>query len=813
MSFALRQLLKNPGFTAVAVLTLALGIGANTAIFSLLNAVVLKALPYTQPDRLVMVWTDNASMNIGFHELPPSPPDIAEWRNQAHSFEQIAAFRTSSTDLSERGEPERVGGVQVTANFFSLLGVHPTIGRTFNAEEETPGQDKVAIISHSLWQRHWGGESNILDQFITVNGERCAVIGIMPPEFHFPRGAEMPVGYALMNQTDVWRPYAAPPAYWNNGDARDFIAMGRLKGGVSLRQAQAEMNVIARAQAEAHPKTHAGWTIHLRPLAIQLAGKARPVLFMLFGAVAFVLLIACANVANLLLCRAAARRKEMAVRAALGATRAHLLRQLLTESVLLSLIGGGLGVFLGAWGVRIVLLLAPSNLPHLEATVFDGRVLAFTLLISLATGILFGLAPAWESAKTQLSEVLNADTRGGTAAHRHRTHGWLVMSEVALVVVLLTGAGLMFQSFLRLQAVDPGFKPQRVAAFDVGLKGAKYASFDSWRQFYRETRQRLSNIPGVRAAAAISNLPLGGIESITYFHVEGVSTQAGQEPIAENRKITPGYFETLGVPLQNGRDFTDTDRPDQPTVCIINETLARSHFPGVDPVNKRLKIARVGEEEEHSWFTVIGVAQDVRSYGLEVPPRAQIYTSVEQNVDNEMSFVVRADTLSAASLERAIRTEMKGLDPSLPLANVRTMESLVTNALARPRFSTFLLGLFAGTALLLTVVGLYGVVAYASNQRTREIGIRMALGATTGSVLGLIIRQGMRPALIGLGIGVAAAFALTRLLANQLYQVKPTDPITFLGVIVVLLVVALAACFLPARRAAATDPIEALREF
>ena len=811
LKFAFRQLLKNPGFTAGAVLTLALGIGANTAIFSVVNAVLLKALPYREPERIVMLWTDNPSLNLGFHELPPTPPDLLDWRNQAQSFEQIAAFRTRPADLSEEGDPERVGGVQVTANFFSLLGAQPTLGRVFSTDEEQPGKDKVAIISRSLWQRRFGADANIIGQFITINHERHAIIGVMPPGFSFPRGAEMPAGYALMAQTDVWRPYSDSAEYWRNDDSRDFIAMGRLKPGLTLRQAQAEMTGLARREAELYPKTHVGWTIHLRPLALQVAGKTRPVLFILLAAVAFVLLIACANVANLLLCRCTARRKEMAVRAAIGAGRGRIVRQLMTESVLLSVGGGGIGLLLGAWGVQVILALSPPNIPRLTETTLDGRVFLFSLFISLATGVIFGLAPAWYASKVNLSEALNAESRSGTLAGRHRTYGLLVIAEVALAVVLLSGAGLMLQSFMRLLAVDPGFKPQRVAAFDVGLNGARYEDIGRQRQFYREARERLVKVPGVRAAAAISNLPLGGAENLSFLFIEGTPPpSAGNEPLAENRKITPGYFGTMGVSLLRGRDFTDKDGPDQPNVCIVNESIARTFFSGADPIGKRLKMART-DEEQHPWFTIIGVAGDVRSYGLEVKPRPQIYTTVEQNTDNEMTLLVRAETMPAASLERAIRAEMKSLDPALPLANFRTMESLVANAVARPRFTTFLLSLFAITALLLTAVGLYGVVAYATSQRTREIGIRIALGAGGGNVLALVVRQGMLPAVIGLAIGLAGALTLTRLLANQLYEVKATDPLTFLGVTAVLLLVALAACFLPARRAATTDPMVVLR--
>jgi putative ABC transport system permease protein len=808
--YGVRGLRKNSGFTAVAVLTLALGIGATTAIFSMVNAVLLKALPYQEPDRLVMLWTDNPSLNLGFHELPPTQLDLPEWRNQAQSFDQIAAFKTKLADLSDQGDPERVGGVQVTANFFSLLGVQPLLGRVFATEEEKRGKHQVAIISHELWQRRFGGEAKVLGQLITLNHERYTLIGVMPPGFSFPRGTEMPGGYALMPQTEVWVPYAAGPEYWRSSDSREYIAIGRLKAGVTLARAQTEMTAIAQRQAEAHPKTHAGWTVHLRPFALQVAGQTRPLLLVLLGAVAFVLLIACANIANLLLARSSVRRKEIAVRSALGAGRGRILRQLLTESILLALLGGGMGLLLGAWGVRVILAFSPPNIPRLNETTLDGRVFLFSLFISLATGIIFGLAPAWHAIQFNLSEALNADNRSSTAPGRHRTHGLLVIAEVALAVVLLTGAALMIQSLRHLLAVDPGFKSQRIAAFDVGLNGANYDNPTRWRQFYRAACERLRNVPGVRAAAAISNLPLGEVESLSYLFVEGTAQSPEQAPLVEDRKITPGYFTTMGVSWVRGRDFTDNDGPGQPNVCIINKTLARKFYSGLDPIGKRLKMAKT-DEPGRPWLIIVGIADDVRSHGIDVKPRPQIYTPVEQNTDNYMTFIVGAEALPGKALEGMIRTAIKAVDPTLPAANFRTMERLVSNATARPRFSTFLLGLFAATALALTVVGLYGVVAYAVSQRTREIGIRIALGAGRRRILALIVRQGMSPALFGLAIGVLGAFALTRLLASQLYEVKPTDPLTFFGVIALLLLVTLAACLVPARRAAKVDPVVALR--
>jgi putative ABC transport system permease protein len=474
------------------------------------------------------------------------------------------------------------------------------------------------------------------------------------------------------------------------------------------------------------------------------------------------------------------------------------------------LLGGGVGLLFGALAVRLILSLSPSDIPRLGETALDGHVLAFALLMSLATGAVFGLAPAWYASKINLTRVLQTEGRFGTEGGHFRAHGLLVIAEVALAAILLTGAGLMAQSFLRLQAVDPGFNPQRVAAFGVSLFGDRYDSEPRVREFFRDARGRLAKLPGVYSAAAISSVPLGGAENLNHLSFEDVPPPAqGEQPVTENRKITPGYFETMGVSLLQGRDFDDHDDATQQRVCIINQTIARDFFPGVDPTGKRLKLGRTTDNAP--WLTIVGVVHDVRGYALAVKPKPQVYSPVEQNAQNEMTFVVRADAASTALLEGTVRAEMKSLDPALPLANFRMMERLVADATARPRFSAFLLGLFAGTALLLTVVGLYGVVAYAAGQRTREIGIRIALGASGGNVLALIIRQGMLPALVGLAIGIAGALALTRVLASQLYEVAPTDPLTFLCVAALLLLVALAACFLPARRAARLDPMVALR--
>ena len=811
--YGARMLCKNPAFTGAVVLTLALGIGANTAIFSVVNSVLLKQLPYPHPERITMIWDGNPALNLG-NDLPPETLDLPEWRNQAHCFQQIAAFRPRPADLSEQGDPERLEGVDVTANLFPLLGRLPMLGRSFAVEEEQPGNDKVAIISHRLWLERFGGNTNLLGQFITVNRERRKVIGIMPPEFTFPRGA----WFDLASRPEIWMPLAEGADYWHHNEdhiKHDYAVVGRLKAGVLLGQAQAEMDAIAARQALDHRVSHAGWTVHLRALGLQMGGGTRRVLFLLLGVVAVVLLIACANVANLLLCRASARRKEIAVRAAIGAGRGRVLRQLLTESLLLSSIGGVFGLLIGVWGTRLILRFNIAHIPGLDETGLDSAVLAFTGMVSLATGILFGLMPAWHASRINLTDALNATARSSDSNRGSRAHSVLVGLEVALSFVLLAGAGLMLKSLWRLEGVDPGFNPRQVAAFDLSLSGAEYRNETRGRSFFREVRARIAALPGVQHIASVSTLPLSGPGNLQGLIIEGqpiVPPMRSRTPTMA-QAVSPGYFATMGVPLLRGRDFNEDDTLLKPIVCIVNDTLARSFFPGVDPLGKRIRLGDGTPDEANNPFgTIIGVVGDVRGFALQAQPKPEAYFSLEQdNYNNTLTFVVRGDAAAATALQRAIRSEMKSLDPALPVANYRTMERVVADAVARPRFSTVLFGLFALTALLLTVVGLYGVVAYAANQRFREIGIRIALGAQARQVLLLVIRQGMLPALLGLVLGMAGAFALTHLLTNQLYEVDSTDPLTYCAVAGALLLITLFACWLPARRAVGLDPLAALR--
>jgi len=812
LKFALRQLLKNPGFTTVAVLTLALGIGANTAIFSVINAVLLKPLPYHEPNRIMVVWTDNPTFNLGIHELPPSQQDVVDWRQRAQSFEQVAGVSSVQVDLHRNGELKRVGGVSVTANFFPTLGVLPVLGRGFTTEEEQPGKDKAVVISDGLWKREFGSDPKLLGTTITLNNETRVVVGIMPAGFNFPRRAEMPAPYNLPAQSELWLPVAGDAKFWQDDVNRQFIVLGRLKSGVTLTRAQAEMDAIAQQAATERPTTHAGWSTHLRPLALQVTGQTRPTLFVLLGAVSLVLLIACVNVASLLLCRAAARRKEMAIRAAIGAGRARVIRQLLTESVLLALLGGCLGLLLGAGSLKLLLALSPPNMPRLQETAFDGPVFFFALGLTLVTGVLFGLVPALHASKVNLSEALNAAGRGNSEGGRWRSQVGLVTGQVAIAFALLVSAALVIQSFQRMLALDPGFSKTGVCSFDLTFRGANYEKGGSRIALFRQIQERVGAIPGVGSVAMVSHLPLGGSENVSYFFVEGMPpARPGQEPLGQQRVVTAGYFRTMGVGLVRGRDFEAADTPGKPLVAIVNETLARQFFPGADPIGKRIRMKDFGEDE---WCQIIGIVRDVRANGLDLKPTPGFFLPHSQlpTYWDEMTVVMRGSEVGRlVPSENALRREMKAIDPALPMANYRTIEALVSNAVARPRFGSLLLGLFAATALLLTMVGLYGVVAYTVSQRIRELGIRLILGAQRGDVLRLVVSQGMRPVLVGLGLGLAVAFGLSRFLASLLFEINPSDPVTFIASSVILVGVTLLACWLPARRAARVDPMVALR--
>jgi len=810
LKFAVRQLVKNPGFTAITTLTLALGIGANTAIFSVLNTVLLKPLPFHDPDRIMMIWTDNPSYNLGFHELPPSQQDLADWREQAKSFESIAAMGSATIDLKRPEGSVRVGAVTVTANLFETLGVRPMLGRTFNKEEEQPGKDRVVILSHALWLREFGANPAIVGSTISLNNDQRVVVGIMPPGFSFPHAIEMPLTYGLPAEAELWLPASGDARFWADDVNRQFIVLGRLKPGISLRQAQAEMDSIALRVAKDRPATHAGWSTHLRPLAVQMAGPARSLLFVLVASVAFVLLIAGVNVAGLLLCRSVARQRELAIRAAIGAGRLRVFRQLFTETLLLAALGGLVGVLLGNIGLKALIAFSPSNIPRIHETVLDRRVLLFSAGLSLITGTLFGLAPAWTASRLNLSEVLKSSDRGNSVNGKVLRFGTLIASQTGIAIILLTGAMLTLQTLQKLIKLDPGFAKTGICTIDLTFRGPRYEKGEARIAFFGQLEEQLKNIPGIRAVGAISHLPLSGHENVAYFRAEGADEPApGKEPLAEDRLVTPGCFDALGFTLIQGRSFNGADQMGKISVAVVNEALAHQFFPGANAIGKRIRF-----KESNDWLTIIGVIRDVHGAGLQLAPRPAVYRNHLQDPGfwDEMTVVMRMTSPGAVpSPERFLRTELRKVDPTLSVANFHAIETLMAESLARPRFTAFLLTLFAGLAIALTMVGLYGVVAYSVNRRTRELGIRVALGASRREVMGLILRQGLRPTVVGVLIGIAGALALTRFLSSQLYGVDPSDPVTLCAACTALLLIAAGACWLPARRAAKVPPMVALR--
>ena len=811
LRYAFRLLLKNPGFTAVAVLTLALGIGANTAIFGLINAALLRELPFPDSEQLTVVWADNPSLRLGMTQIPPANADVAAWREQSQSFAKLAAFTPRTADLADAGDPERVGAAGVTAGFFETLGVTPLLGRTLAPDEEAPGGPRVALISHGLWQRRFGGDPALLGKGISINGDKRTVIGILPPEFDFPRGAEWPAHFPFAGRTEVWVPLAYRAlndgtgwSNWQSREERGLVVIGRVKPGASLRQAQAEMDAYAAREAKDHPDSHQGWILKLVPLREQMAGKSSNALLILFAAVGLLLLIACVNVANLLLARGVARQQEMAVRAALGAGRGRLMRQLLTECLVLAVLGSGLGLLVAEGCLKTFLALNPVTLSRLDEASLDLAALGFAAFMALVTSAVFGVVPALQTARFDLRKSLYEGGRGGDGAVRERVRGWLVATEVALALVLLTSAGLMVRSFLRVQAVQPGFRSDSVLVFDLQLPNARYPNDAAQAAFFQQLTARLEALPGARAVGAISCLPLGGGENMGSFEIEGEPPVVpGNEPKAERRWVTPGYFATMGIPIRQGRVFQPTDTAGRPLVVVINETMARQFFSSRDPLGHPLKVGG-------AWRTILGVVSDVKSASLESDVRPQVYLAHAQDPWPPMTVVLHTEG-NPLALASAVRSELKALDAFLPAAKMRTMEQVVSNAASARRFNMALLVFFAVAALLLTMMGIYGVVAFLAGRRSREIGIRMALGARRGDVLWLVLQQGMKPVAFGSIAGLAGSLAASRLVASQLYGVSSWDALTLASIIVLLGIAALLASWVPARRAARVDPAMALR--
>jgi putative ABC transport system permease protein len=794
LRYGLRRLSKSPGFTLVAAGALALGIGANTAIFSVVNAVLLRPLPYPEPEQLVQIWESRPRMNMA--RVESSPNEFLAWADESQSFSQLAAVDFASFNLTGRGEPERVSAALVTASYFPLLGAAPAHGRAFLPEEDQPGKDNVAVLGHDLWQNRFGGDPAVVNQTVSLDGVACTVVGVMPRGFRLPNDARLarPVAF---NAEDRTRP-----------GSHFLQVFGRLKDGVTRERAEAEMAGIAARLEQTFASTNVGHQIVLVPLHEQLVGDVRPALLVLLGAVGLVLLIACANLANLLLARAEARRKEVAVRAALGASRWRIVRQLLAESVLLAALGGGAGLLLAAWGVDILVGLDPAGVRRVGEVGLDAGVLAFTVALSLATGLLFGLAPALQASKTDFVETLKEGGRStGGGPGRSRLRGALVVSEVALTLVLLVGAGLLVKSFARLLEVDPGLDPRGVLTLDLSLPPAKYAERHQIAAFYQQLLAEVAALPGVETAGAVSVLPLAGDDNSNFVQIEGrPPLPPGQALRAGRRNVSTDYFNALRIPLKAGRGIAPSDAADAPPVAVINEAMARSFFAGEDPLGKRL---RTGGDKS-PWVTVVGVVGDVRHRGLEVDTRPEMFFPHAQSPSRQMTLAVRTAG-DPVSLVGPVRERVRAVDQDQPVGNVKTMETWVAESVASRRFSVLLLGVFALVAAALAAVGIYGVVSYGVAQRTHELGLRIALGARPRDVLRLVIRQGMRMTLIGAALGLAAALALTRVMSGLLYGVTATDPVVYAGVALLLVGVALLACYVPARRATKVDPMEALR--
>ncbi|HEV3471346.1 MAG TPA: ABC transporter permease [Pyrinomonadaceae bacterium] len=798
LRYGVRTLLKNPGFTAVAVVALALGIGANTAIFSVVNAVLLRPLPYRDPDRLVMVWEDNTKG--GYPRNTPAAANFLDWREQSRVFEGMAAIANQSFALTGAGEPERIDGRRVSASLFPLLGVEPLLGRVFLPEEDQPGAGRAVILSHGLWQRRFGSDPNITGKALTLNGESHTVVGVMPAHFRFPA-----------REDELWVPIAFTNEQAANRGTHYLQVVARLRPGVTVEQAQAEMSAIAARLQEQYPSQNTGVGAAVVPLHEQLVGDIRPALLILLGAVGFVLLVACANVANLLLARAAARHKEIAVRVALGASRMRLIRQFLTESLLLAAVGGLAGLLLSLWGVNLLRAFIPESISQVGAVSIDAKVLGFTLLVSLLTGLIFGLAPATQASNFNLNETLKEGGRDSSAGSRgNRIRAVLVVAEVAVSLVLLIGAGLLINSFLRLRSVDPGFRADNLLTMRIVLPELKYPDQARRAAFYAEALRRIEALPGVESAAVTNWIPLVRQGDSNSFTVEGQPDPGpGRSPSVATRVVSPRYFDTMGIQLLRGRQFGEQDRADSPPVVIVSEAMARRSWPGADPVGKRMKMG--GYNSDAPWMEVVGVVKDVRQFELTAEPRPQIYLHYEQPAFFRPSNLVVRTGADPLGLAATVRKTVWEIDKDQPVSNISTMEDVLSESISRQRFSMLLLGIFAGVALVLAAVGIYGVMSYSVAQRTHEIGIRMALGAQAADVLKLTVGQGLRLVLVGVAIGLAAAFALTRLMESLLYGVSATDPATLVTISLVLITVALLASYVPARRATKVDPLTALR--
>ncbi len=798
ISYGLRSLLKHKTFTVIAIVTLALGIGANAAIFTVVNAVVLRPLPYHDSEQLAMLWTTkDANQEQSF-----SFGDYNDLKSQAQSFSaRGAASPLWNFVLSGDGEPEPIQGMYVSANLLELLKVAPEKGRGFTADEDRIGGPPVVIISRGLWERRLGGDPNAVGKTMSISGTTATIVGIMPAQFQF-----------LDPAVELWMPLAQNQFASSARQVRLLSVVGRLNDGVQASAANAELAGIAKRLETAYPDSNTGVGVRLVPLHAQVTGKVRPALLLLFGAVGLVLLIACANIINLMLVRSAARHREIAVRTALGAGRLRLLRQLLTESITLSVLGGAAGILVGSWGVNALLALNPIPLPRYNQISVDWTVLAFALGASVVTGIVFGLAPAWQSLRVDLNSALKEGGRGAVAdSGQRRLSRLLVITEMAMAMVLLIGAGLLLRSFAHLLDVKPGFTTENLLTMQIGLPNASYQEPQKRAAFFQQLETSLRGAPEVASVGIVTRLPLmSSMNNITSFlAIEGREVPAGERPEIDFRRASTSYFQTMGIPLLSGRLVTEQDVTNNSRFVLINEAMAKRFWPGEDPIGKRISTI-VSSGQQIPWQTIVGVVGNVRHMGLDIEPRPEIYYHTNTQPPFGPVVVIRT-TSDPKRLISIVRAKIRELDRDVPVSNVNTMEQLVAQSVAQRRFGMFLLGIFALLALVLAAIGIYGVVSYSVTQRTQEIGVRMALGASASDVMKMVLRNGMTLALVGVGLGLVGALGLTRLMSRLLFEVTPTDLTTFALVSAGLIVVALLACYLPARRAMKVDPLEALR--
>jgi putative ABC transport system permease protein len=799
--YSLRMLLKRPGLTLVAIVAIALGIGANTAIFSVVNTVLLQPLPYEEPQQLLMLATEQRNQALDGRGSF-SVPDLLDLQQSSKTLEYVTTYQGTGTIATEGGDPERVMGAAVNADYFPLLRAKPVLGRVFTRDEDKPGAPLVIVLSYSLWQRRYGGDPNIIGREIDLGG-KTTVVGVLPAGFQFP----------ITDQPqDFWEPIFS--AAFMTKEIREERAnrslsvIGRMKPGVTLEQAKADLDLLSRQVEQQSPQSNTNVIFNAVSMHEDVTRDYRGALLVMLGAVGLVLLIACANVANLLLARAAARQKEVAIRMALGASRGRIASQLLTESLLLSLAGGILGLLLATWGMKLLVAYGPADVPRLRDVSLDAPVLFFTLFVSILTGVLFGLAPALQASKPDPNNTLKQDGRGLTHGGRNRMRAALIVSEVALSLMLLVGAGLLINSFWRLLRTDAGFDPKSVLALDVPLSRATYKTPEQRAAAFQQLIEQMKTVPGVRDVSAVSNVPLTDLDIELSFQVEGRAPyKPGEEATADYTAAGSDYFRTMNISVMRGRVFSDHDTANSPKVLVVSNAFVKRYFPNEDPIGRRI----VFDGDDKTAREVVGVVGDVRRKGLDREAQPEMYVSFVQSPERRMNLVIRTEARDASELTPAAREQVKAFNPNQIIWRAQTLEDLLGNSVAPRRFNMMLLGIFAGVALLLAAVGLYSVISYSVSWRIHEIGIRMALGANRADVLRLVVRQGMTMTVVGVMLGLVGAFLLSRVLRSLLYGVTPTDPLTFAGVSVALLTVALLACLIPARRATRIDPIVALR--